>query len=400
MRQGRVFKRCSRCGEEIEPKAKACRRRGHNRWSWAFVVDVAPVGAPRDQLRRGGFATKGEALAAMAEVQMSVSRGTYVQASSAALGSFLVDEWLPAAKATLRPVSWHQAERLLRTHVVARPVGRVPLQLLQPSHLNALYAELLTSGRLDGKGGLSPQTVTLIHARLRRALADAVRWGRVQRNVASLADPPRVPKPKLSTWTAAELRAFLAVVADERDYTLWHLYATTGARRGEALALGWPNVDLDAGRLHITASVTTMGAQTVTGEPKSGASRRTIAVDPRTVGVLRDHRKRQLAERLRWGPAWQETGLVFAREDGSAMHPNAVSKRFAALVKATGLPRIRLHDVRHSYATAALAAGVPVKVVSQRLGHADITTTLRTYAHVMPGDDEAAAAVAATAILG
>ncbi|CAN5555467.1 hypothetical protein BH23ACT7_BH23ACT7_14230 [soil metagenome] len=115
------------------------------------------------------------------------------------------------------------------------------------------------------------------------------------------------------------------------------------------------------------------------------------------MAVLREHRRRQLGDRMAWGPAWNETGLVFAREDGSALSPNAVSKRFAALVKRAGLPPIRLHDVRHSYATAALAAGAPVKVLSQRLGHSDIAITLRVYQHVMPGDD---AAAAAAAILG
>lgn len=379
MRQGQVFKRGK---------------------TWTFTVDVAPVGAPRRQRSRGGFGTKREALTAMAAVQTDIAQGTAVEPSKTTIGGFLVDEWLPAAKATLRPISWHMADRLLRTHVVPRPISHVPLQHLQPSHLNALYAELLAAGRLDGKGGLSPQTVMLVHARIRRALSDAVRWGRVQRNVASLADPPRVPKPKLTIWSAKQLGAFVEAVAEERDYALWHVYATTGVRRGEALALTWPNLDLDSARLHVTESVTTMGGETVTGEPKSGASRRTIALDRRTVAVLREHRRRQLGDRMAWGPAWNETGLVFAREDGSALSPNAVSKRFAALVKRAGLPPIRLHDVRHSYATAALAAGAPVKVLSQRLGHSDIAITLRVYQHVMPGDDAAAAALAAAAILG
>lgn len=378
MRQGRVFKR----GQ-----------------SWTFMVDVAPVGAPRNQVKRGGFRTKKEALEAMAEVQGSASAGTYVTQSKGSLGAFLTHEWLPSARATLRPVSWHQAERLLRGHVVPR-IGDIPLQQLQPSHLNAFYAELLADGRLDGAGGLSPQTVALIHARIRRALADAVRWGRVQRNVAPLADPPRVPRAKLTTWDAGQLRHFLGAAADERDYALWHLFVTTGVRRGEALALSWSSVDLNKGRIHIIESRTAVSGRVITGEPKSSASRRTIALDGRTVTALRDHRKRQLAERLRWGGAWEDSGLVFTREDGAGYVPDIISKRFAALVKQTDLPHIRLHDVRHSYATAALAAGVPVKIVSQRLGHADITVTLRTYAHVMPGDDEAAATAAADAILG
>ena len=144
-----------------------------------------------------------------------------------------------------------------------------------------------------------------------------------------------------------------------------------------------------------------VASQPESGTPKSVAGGRTISIDPATLSALRALRKLQAAERLLLGAAWLgESDFVLTEPDGSAIHPQVLSRRFKAQAKSAELPIIRFHDVRHSYATAALAAGAPVKVLSQRLGHADIGVTLRIYAHVMPGDDEAAAALTANAIFG
>ena len=136
------------------------------------------------------------------------------------------------------------------------------------------------------------------------------------------------------------------------------------------------------------------------GTPKSRAGVRRVALDAGTVAALRSWKATQAAERLMIGQGWQGGDLVVTEPDGSAVHPQVLTRRFGVIVKRAGLPTIRLHDVRHSYATAALAAGVPVKVLSQRIGHADVSVTLAVYAHVMPGDDEAAADLVAAAITG
>ena len=137
-----------------------------------------------------------------------------------------------------------------------------------------------------------------------------------------------------------------------------------------------------------------------TGEPKTRAGRRNIALDPATVAALRSHRVQQAQHRLAFGGRWQDTGLVVTREDGSPASPQIFSKSFVAEARKAGLPRIRLHDLRHSWATAALGAGVPAKVVSERLGHANIAITLDTYSHVMPQMDQAAADTVAASIFG
>jgi integrase len=243
--------------------------------------------------------------------------------------------------------------------------------------------------------------VRYVHVIIRRALADAVRWGRLSRNVADgAAAPKQASKREMHTWTAQELRSFLAHVAEDRLYAAYITAATTGMRRGEVLGVHWRDVDLDTARLAVTQSLIAVGYELSFSEPKTAKSRRLIALDPVTVAALRAHRKAQLEERLRWGAAWQDGDLVFALENGSPVHPDRFSDWFQEHVKAAELPRIRLHDLRHTHATLALQAGVHAKVISERLGHSTISITLDTYSHAIPAMEEEAAAKVARLVFG
>lgn len=240
-----------------------------------------------------------------------------------------------------------------------------------------------------------------IHATIHKALADAVRWGRLARNPADQSDPPRAAAPEMSVWTPEELRTFLDSVRSDRLFAAWLLAATTGMRRGELLGLRWADIDPDSSTARVRQIRTVARYEVVTGSPKTEKGARTISLDPATVATLRTHRIAQMEERLAVGPAHQETGdLVFTREDGSPIHPERFSAWFKQHCRRSGLPPVRLHDVRHSYVTALLAAGVPLKVVSQRVGHSSPMVTMSIYQHVLPGDDQAAAATGAQAILG
>ena len=368
--------------------------------TWTFVVDVNPPGAPRRQRRRGGFPTKRKALAAMAELQADAGRGQLVEPSRVTLGTFLLQEWLPAAKPTVRATTFHNYRSHAERHILPR-LGDHRLTAISGGTLNALYAELLAGGRLDGRGGLSPASVRRVHALLHRALGDAVRWGRLPRNPAADADPPREPRDRgMSTWTSEQLGAFLEHVRGDRLYPLWLLLATTGMRRGEAVGLRWTDVDLEARRAAIRQTLVAVGYEVQVSEPKTKRGRRSVALDTATVKALRDWRRQQLEERMTWGPAWQSTGLVFTREDGTTWHPMRISKLFDAHVKESGLPRIRLHDIRHSHASLALRAGVHPKVVSERLGHATVAMTLDVYSHAIPALQEDAAETVARLVLG
>jgi integrase len=191
--------------------------------------------------------------------------------------------------------------------------------------------------------------------------------------------------PEMRVWSPEQLRAFLDHVRGDRLYAAWLLLATTGRRRGEVAGLGWVDVDLDAGRVSPRRPRVVVNHEVLVSEPKTAKGRRSIAIDPATAAALRDHRRWQLEDRLAVGPGWEDAGLVFTWPDGWPLHPERFCKWFEQHARAAGLPKIRLHDVRHSYASAALAAGIPAKIVSERLGHANIAITMDTYSHVLPG---------------
>jgi integrase len=374
------------------------RKRGR---TYTWYLDVPdPATGRRRQRSKGGFRTKKECQDALSEALAALRSATFVDPSPRTLGGFLVEEWLPAVRPPrLRPSTWSSYQMNTEAHIVPA-LGVVALQRLGPAQLTAFYRTLLERGRRDGRGGLAPKTVRNIHGTMHAALQDAVRWGYVARNVANAVELPKGPTAEMQVWSPEQLRCFLDHVQADRLYAAWLLIATTGMRRGELAGLRWADVDLEAGRASPRRPRVVVDNEVVVSEPKTAKGRRSLALDPVTVAALRRHRAQQAEERIAAGPLWQDSGLVFTWPDGSPVHPQRFSSWFEQHARAAGLPRIRLHDVRHSYATAALAAGIPAKVVSERLGHANIAITMDTYSHVLPGLDEQAAGTVARLILG
>jgi integrase len=346
-----------------------------------------------------GYASKKEAENDLAQAIVALSTGAYVLNSKLPFSEYLRDEWLPSVRPTIRSTTYLSYEGHVERHIIPS-LGSTTLQQLSASQLNAFYARLLSGSAAGSTRPLAPGTVRRVHATLHRALRDAVRWNRISRSPADGADPPRLGgAPEMKVWKATELKAFLTFEKDSPFYPLWLLLATTGARRGEALGLAWEDVDLDAGRIAIRRTLVVIGYDTEVSEPKTKKGRRLLTLDPATAAVLRQHREHQEAQHVAAGGALLETDYVFADADGHPYHPEFISKRFRRASKRAGLPPIRLHDLRHTYATVALAAGIHPKVVSERLGHANIGITLDTYSHVLPGlSEEAAARVAALVV--
>ncbi|MGQ0744931.1 MAG: tyrosine-type recombinase/integrase [Acidimicrobiales bacterium] len=311
------------------------------------------------------------------------------------LGEYLTDRWLPLQQAQLRRSTYDSYRRNIELHVLPT-LGRVPLHKLAPEDLDGLYARLLTKGRRDGEGGLSVKTVRLVHLVLHKALKDALRKGSVLRNVATVADPPKLGSAKrreIKVWTADQLRTFLDHLRDNRAYAALFVVAHTGMRRGEILGLRWCDVDFDGARLSVRQALVSVAYEMQLSDVKTGAGRRTIDLDERTVSVLRQWRKAQAEERLALGAGYLDRDLVFCRSDGERLHPDLFSQTFDRAASKAGLPDITLHDLRHTHATLLLKAGVPVKVVSERLGHASPGFTMSVYQHVIPGMQAEAAAV-------
>ena len=321
---------------------------------------------------------------------MSVAEGSYVEPSKVPLARFLVDEWLPGARPTVRPLTYANYQARVGS-IVKYSIGAVPLRALSGGHLTALYGEL-------ARDGLSVGTIRFTHSVLRRALNDAVRWGRLARNPAGAADPPAASRSKVRAWSDRELRTFLAHVEGDRLYALWRLAATTGMRRGELLGLTWRHLDLDGARLRVEQQLLPTAGGVTFGPPKSVRSERTVALDSATVGALRAHRDVQQLEKGLAADAYDDGDLVFCNEIGEPIHPQALTAIFTSHRKAAGIPSGTLHVLRHTAATIALTRGVPLHVVAGRLGDR-AETLLATYAHLLPHSDEVAAETIAAVLV-
>ncbi len=360
------------------------------------------TGKPRHRWHRAGT-TKKEAERVLADLVKRHHDGDYRAPEKITLGVYLLERWLPARRTQLGATTFSSYRRNLELHVVPY-LGNIPLQRLAPEDLDNLYARLLTNGRRNhGGGALNPKTVRNIHAVVRKALADAQRKGTVARNVAELADPPKLSgraRPTMQVWNAEQLRRFLQAIQSHRLYPAFYLKANTGMRRGEILGLTWKIVDFDNARLSVTQTVTAPDYQVIVSDVKSAHSLRTIDLDERTVAVLRSWRKRQLETYMQTGVRTDDSGFVFARPDGDPLHPDYFSQTFERLIAKMDLPRIRVHDLRHTHATLLLKAGVPIKVVSERLGHASVAFTMQVYQHVLPGMQADAAATFGKIVFG
>ncbi len=293
-----------------------------------------------------------------------------------------LDRWLEdVARPSVRPATYRSYELLSRLHIKPA-LGKVKLSQLQPAHLQGLYASLSASG-------LSASTVNRVHAVIRRSLRHALDTGLVARNVSQAAHPPSVRREEMHVLDREQARALLAAAKGTRWEALLTLAITGGMRQGELLGLKWGDVDLEAGTVRV---VRQLGTDGIFSEPKTHQSRRTIDLPPSTVTVLREHKARQLQERVMQGPAWEGQELVFCTLRGRPLGYRNATRAFKATLGRAGLPEIRFHDLRHTAATLMLLAETPLHVVSRRLGHASITLTANTYAHVLPtmGRDAAA----------
>lgn len=395
MRRGRTFKRCQSCSRPAE--GRRCERCGSDRITWAAQFDVHEKDQPRRQVLRSGFATKAEAVRAIAEHQQRAESGS-PEPSRRTVGQWL-DEWVPSMRGQVRGGTFAQYELAARHYVKPR-IGDVPLRKLTKARLRAMYADLAEKGNRTG-GPLARKSVHNIALVVHRALEDAVEENLLPRNVADDSHSlPRNSRSAVTAWHADEVAAFLAQVREDRLYAMWRLAFTSGMRRGELLGLRWRDVDLDAAHF----SVSRARVRGVDGlgwdAPKTGSANRRVTLDAGTVATLREHRARQNKERLAIGPGWADEDLVFCRADGTPLSLDAVTAAFSRLVARSGLPRITLHGARHTAASVLLAAGVHPKAVQARLGHSSIQVTMDLYSHLTPAVEEDAAERLARAIDG
>ncbi len=321
--------------------------------------------------------TRHEVATRMAAALADREQGLLVPGGRQTLGQFLV-RWLQdSVKPTVRPKTYTSYSQLLRIHILPA-LGAVPLAKLDPPRVQRFLNDKLAEGRL------SARTIQYLHAVLRAALGQALKWRLVSVNVATLVDPPRAVRPEVRAVGPAEARSLLEATCGDRLEALYILALASGLRQGEALGLHWQDVDLEAGTLRIRVALQRLDGRLQTVEPKTARSRRSIALPPQVIESLRAHKSRQAQERLLAGSRWQDTGLVFTTAVGKPLEGSSVTHRFQKLLQRAGLPHFRFHDLRHACASLLLAQGVHPRVVMETLGHSQISLTMNTYSHVIP----------------
>ncbi len=360
--------------------------------SYRVRVDLGyhPVSGKRQQrMRTVGTKKEGDALER--QWLTEIERGTAVDTSKMVVRE-LAEGWLSMMEKRGNIASTTFADyRYTVNKYIVPALGSFAIQRLTVAQVQQTYDDLSDH----------PRTGRKTHLRLKQMLDYARRQQWVIRNVCEDADAPGAKAKERTTWTAGEAQAFLHIaeqgdgVPGKCDYynPVWRLALSTGMRRGELLGLRWRDLDFVKGTLSVRQSVVAIDGKPIIKDVKTAMSRRTIPLPIETLTALKEHRRRQSAERLVAGPGWCDHDLVFATPEGKPIDPNHLKRNFATLIKRAKVPLICIHELRHTHATLLFEQGVNAKVISERLGHADIGITLGIYGHVLPNMQEQAVTI-------
>jgi integrase len=337
------------------------------RWTGVVSFGYGPAGKRRRKKVHGQ--SKTEVLDKLRQVQ---GRGVE-EVSKDTVEQFLT-RWLEnTAREKTGPTTYARYKQIVE-HQLVPYIGPLVLSKLSAFHVEDFYAEMKRRGVANG----SRRQAALV---LTNALRHAVRLKLLASNRASEVPKPKLDPREMRVYTEEEVKTFLAAARRCRHFALFALAVATGMRRGELLALHWPDVDFDAGTVTIRRTLVMVGPEFILKEPKTKASRRTITVPAFALDVLHEHRKKMVAR------GFADRAVFCNCRGGFIRGNNLIVFSFWPILARADLPRIRFHDLRHTHATALLSHGLPIKAVSQRLGHSDVGITLRVYAHVLPTDD-------------
>jgi integrase len=365
-------------------------RRGAKSWRLKFDIGRDPVTNKRDTRTITVRGTRKAAQAELARLLAALGTGTFVEQSTLTVAAYM-RAWVDTAETlSVSPKTAQRYREIIEGQIVPH-IGMHPLQKLKAANIADWHAKLLRAGARDGSP-LKARTVAHCHRLLNKALADATKRELLTRNPAALLSAPRVTAAAVAILSADEVKAVLAALRDELIYPQVFLLLSTGLRRGELMALKWSDVDFDSGKLRIERSVEKTQKGLRIKAPKTKHGWRTISLPAGAVGVLREHRKKQQEMRLAIGIGkMPDDAFVFGTVEGRVRDPDALTLAFRRKLKQRGLPPVTLHALRHSHASALIAAGTDPVTVSRRLGHASSGFTLSTYAHLFDRTDEVAA---------
>ncbi len=347
---------------------------------YAYLTITEPSGETKRRYFYGK--TEREVRAKLREAQRRHDEGSPVAPKKQTVSQYLT-AWLETARPSLRAATYSKYELYVRRHIIPA-IGGLQVRTLQREDVQNMLNKQ--------QGALVPgETRRLTRAVLKRALSDALRDGTVTRNVAALTRAPEVIKTEMKFWVPREVRTFLKSIEDHRFEALFNTYLSIGLRRGEALALKWQDLDLNKGTLTVRSTLSRRGGGIIVNAPKTATSAREILLPRSLVQMLRAHRVRQLENKFRAGEDWKNKGYVFTTFAGNSIEPRIVNRTLDTLIAKSCVPRIRVHDLRHTAATLMILNGTPIKVVSEILGHSNIRITMDLYVHVL-GEQRAEAA--------
>ncbi|QQE75684.1 site-specific integrase [Brevibacillus composti] len=352
------------------------RKRGST-WSFAISLGTDSETGKRKQITRSGFKTKKEAEIACAEMITKYESGELVISKKQTLTSYL-EFWLENyAKTKLRQSTYTNHEVAVRSRII--PVlGHHELDKLSPLHVTKYLTELQ-------KEDLSADYIKYLHAVLKKALNQAVKWQLIPKNIMDHVDPPRLAQKEIVTWTAEQANEFLSHAKEDKYYIGFVLAIYTGMRRGEILGLRWKDIDFEQARISVQQTLyRPANSGIIFQEPKTKSAKRRIAIPPFVVKELKAHLSKQNTLRDQYGPGYEDHDLVVCYDDGRPQDPRNLLRHYERIIKRSGLPYIRFHDLRHTHATMLLQLGEHPKVVSERLGHSRVGITMDVYSHVLP----------------
>jgi len=350
---------------------------------YQLTIDVGTVDRKRKQLRKR-YATEREAREALDEIRGEVAKGTYVHPSALTVEEACAN-WL-MSRHGIKPKSKSGYDGVLAP--VRAELGQLPVQKLTRGDVDGLVTRLRDGqvARADGttRRPWSARSCNYLLGTLSQVLDQLVHDGTLVRNVVAHVDRVAGKPKKFATYTPMQVERVLRAIREDRNRHAWHL-ALSGLRRGEIGGLRWTNIDLQAKTLTIGPTrISVDGKAVEQDDAKSENSQRVLPIPDPLLVELRAVKKRQAAEKLTLGAAYADLGYVVCNEAGQPYHPDTLSKMWTKAVAAAGVPRIRLHDARHTCGTTMHLQGVPAAVIAAWLGHADVAFTMRTYVHSQP----------------
>lgn len=374
-------------------RKKTVTRNGKKYEYWeARYTEGADPGTGKQVQRSITGKTQKEVAQKLKAATAAIDNGTYTAPSKQTLGQWL-DAWIETYCGSVKPRTLEIYKTDIRVHIKPA-LGAVRLEALTTQSIQAFY-NALGKPTKDRPEGLSPKSVKNIHGVLHKALQQAVLIGCLRFNPTDACALPRREKKELTPFDDLQISAFLKAIQGSRYETLFTVTLFTGMREGEVLGLMWDCVDFEAGTITVNKQLqlheAVGGGAYQLGSTKNGKGR-SITPAASVMALLKRHRAAQAAQRLRAGKLWQDTGFVFTDELGQPFAKATVYRAFKRAAAVIGRPDARFHDLRHSYAVAAIRAGDDIKTVQETLGHATASFTLDVYGHVTKQMKEASAA--------